>query len=174
MPRVVNGGRMIGVRKADRALVSRRVEVPAGVPNAEAGELPPEYRVSVRSILRRVVDRHERQIEAALIKGLRAKPPYSFAYLQLAAHYLDGKPVDHVEISGDSGPAFMVQAERLALACTPEQLAQLESVLLSLAAVPHPSVPLDPGSADPGARALDLTGEKLEDLEVPPTPTPDP
>jgi hypothetical protein len=36
--------------------------------------------------------------EQAILKGLKAKPPRSFPYVQLAAFYLDGKPVERVTL----------------------------------------------------------------------------
>lgn len=48
-------------------------------------------------------------IKAALVKGIRAKPPQSFAYLQLAAAYIDGKPEAKMNISGHlTGPAIVI------------------------------------------------------------------
>jgi hypothetical protein len=62
--------------------------------------IPPTLKASVKAIYKELSEKKPELFRKAIEDGIQAKPPYSFQYLQLGAHYLDGKPADKVENSG--------------------------------------------------------------------------
>ena len=46
----------------------------------------------------------DRLYREAIRAGLKARPPASFQYLQLAGHWFDGKPTERVEMGGLARP----------------------------------------------------------------------
>ena len=64
----------------------------------------PETTQGVLAMIKAIFADPERRprVEAALFEGLTAKPPRSFPYQQMAAHYLDGKPIDTLRIESRS------------------------------------------------------------------------
>jgi hypothetical protein len=52
----------------------------------------------VRAVFQDIVATDHALIHAAIFKELRATPPKSFPYLQLAAAYIDGKPADKLQV----------------------------------------------------------------------------
>jgi hypothetical protein len=64
-------------------------------------------RGSVKKIIEHLADQRPQTIGKALARGLAAPPPRSFPYIQLAAHYLDGKPVERIEVRSDSRLLFI-------------------------------------------------------------------
>lgn len=147
MPRVIKAG-----------FRGRFVDVEVPIPVSDGLPADATVRVQVRPIIRAVAGRHRRLIEAALLRGLRAKPPYSFAYLQLLAHYLDGKPSDKLELSGTGGgPIRLASAEQLAAHLKPEQLAVLEQALTALE-----QLRALPASTDGSTTAQDGAGATID------------
>ena len=84
----------------------------AGRPMGARDAVPRSFRASVRAILAEVASENPNLIRGAILRGLKAAPPKSFQYLQLAAHYLDGRPVERLEfrhlsnLSSDELQAF--------------------------------------------------------------------
>jgi len=62
---------------------------------------------SVRAAFQHLADVAPELFERAIRKGLKAKPPPSFPYVQLAAFYLDGKPVERVTPQGTMRLLFL-------------------------------------------------------------------
>ena len=63
------------------------------VPGARA------VKVSVRSLIEEVVRDNNKTIRSAILRGIRSGPRHSDRYLKLAAEYLDGKPVDTINVN---------------------------------------------------------------------------
>lgn len=57
-------------------------------------KIPRSVKASMRAIFEDIATNDPQVIRDAMIKGLTAPPPKSFSYLQLMAHYLDGKPAE--------------------------------------------------------------------------------
>lgn len=70
----------------------------AGRPKGSKDEVPRSVKASIRAVLEDVISSEPGLIRDAIMRGLRAAPPRSFQYVQLAAHYVDGKPEDRLEI----------------------------------------------------------------------------
>jgi hypothetical protein len=58
-------------------------------------KVPRSFKASVRAIFEDIASMKPKVIRNAIVEGLKAPPPKSFPYLQLAATYLDGKPYVH-------------------------------------------------------------------------------
>lgn len=91
----------------------------------------PGYEASVRRRMARIVEEHPDLVDAAIIAGLQAKPPYSAIYLRLLVEQLDGRAVARVEHTG-SVEVLHARAEELARALTVEQLRALEAAAAAL------------------------------------------
>lgn len=65
---------------------------------------------SVRGAFLHLADVAPELFEQAIRKDLMAKPPRSFPYIQLAAYYLDGKPVERVMLQGTTRMLFLSAA----------------------------------------------------------------
>ena len=61
--------------------------------------VPRSFKASVKRAFEEIGAEHPTLFGDAIVKGLNAAPPKSFHYLQLAAHYLDGKPTETVRCS---------------------------------------------------------------------------
>jgi hypothetical protein len=72
-----------------------------GRPKGSKDRVPRSFKASLFSVFDRLETERPDLFEAAVIAGLEAKPPASFQYLQLWAHYREGKPTEKVEHSGD-------------------------------------------------------------------------
>jgi len=68
---------------------------------------------SVRGAFLHLADVAPELFEQAILKGLKAKPPRSFPYVQLAAYYLDGKPVERVMLQGTTRMLFLPGGARV-------------------------------------------------------------
>lgn len=68
-----------------------------GRPRGSRDRVPRTLKASIKRIAADIAGKDPDLIENAIRDGLKAKPPASFQYLQLAAHYLDGKPGETVE-----------------------------------------------------------------------------
>ena len=53
---------------------------------------------SIKAILQEWVRDNRDKVMAAIERGMAAAPPKSAPYLTLAANYLDGKPIERVEV----------------------------------------------------------------------------
>jgi hypothetical protein len=74
---------------------------------------------SVRGAFLHLADVAPELFEQAILKGLKAKPPRSFPYVQLAAYYLDGKPVERVMLQGTTRMLFLPGGARVDQGGTP-------------------------------------------------------
>ena len=63
-------------------------------PKGAKDKVPRSLKASIRAICRAIGTEKPEVIERALLEGIKARPPKSFQYLQLWAHYTDGKPGD--------------------------------------------------------------------------------
>lgn len=68
-----------------------------GRPKGVKEAIPRSAKASVKKIIEDLVGLEPEMVRAAFKAGLEAKPPYSFPYVQLGAHYIDGKPSDKIE-----------------------------------------------------------------------------
>jgi hypothetical protein len=64
------------------------------------GAIPPTFKASLKRIFNEIATEEPGLLKTAIRDGIMAKPPYSFQYIQVAAHYIDGKPSDKVEHEG--------------------------------------------------------------------------
>lgn len=71
----------------------------AGRPRGAKNKTPRSVKRSLAEVLEHIERDHDGDIQAALLAGIRAKPPKSFPYLQLAYHYRVGKPKDTMDVN---------------------------------------------------------------------------
>jgi hypothetical protein len=71
-------------------------------------------RASIVALLDEIARKHPGKIRDAFLAGIEARPPRSFAYLQLLTHYLDGKPKDTLALEGEVGINVSAVRESLA------------------------------------------------------------
>lgn len=64
-------------------------------------KVPRGFKRSIRALYEQLADEQPETFRKALEDGLKAKAPASFQYLQMGAHYLDGKPAETVTIRPD-------------------------------------------------------------------------
>jgi len=80
--------------------IDRIKSKPTGRKRGAKGHIPPTFKASLKRVFHEIATDDPQIIKDAIRDGLQAKPPYSFQYVQLAAHYIDGKPSDKVEHEG--------------------------------------------------------------------------
>ena len=78
-----------------------------GRPKGSKDSIPRTFRASIKKVFEDIASTEPTLIEKAVRAGLASAPPKSFAYVQLAAHYLDGKPTDKVDLT-HSGAVTLV------------------------------------------------------------------
>ena len=79
-----------------------------GSPGRKKGardRVPRSFKASIRDVFEAIATEDPEMIKTAIERGLRGRPRESFPYVQLAAHYIDGKPEDVVRLKGQSMPA---------------------------------------------------------------------
>jgi len=64
-------------------------------------KLPRSFKRSIKVLYEQLADQRPELFAKALVRGLESRPPFSFSYLQMGAHYLDGKPADTVRLQPD-------------------------------------------------------------------------
>jgi len=74
-----------------------------GRPAGRKNKVPGSVKASVREVLAEVAEKDRAEIREAIRRGIRSRPPHSLRYVELVAHYTDGKPKDSVEISDPNG-----------------------------------------------------------------------
>ena len=80
-----------------------------GRPKGTRNKVPGNVKASLKRVFEEVASTDPALIRRAVLAGVRAKPPKSFPYVQLLAHYLDGKPADTVKVQGRvTGPPIVV------------------------------------------------------------------
>ncbi len=102
-------------------------------------KIPRTFKASMRAIFEEVAATHPHTLRDAVTKGLTAPPPKSYPYLQLLAHYLDGKPT---EPPSSPGPEGLVFPERLSQLL--ERLWQAHQQGVPIAGVPIAGDPRGP------------------------------
>jgi hypothetical protein len=71
---------------------------PRGRPPGTKDSVPRTIRASVKEVLEEVAVKNRVEIYNAIVKGINSKPPHSLRYVEVIAHYIDGKPADTVEL----------------------------------------------------------------------------
>lgn len=61
-------------------------------------KVPRTFKGSIRALYVELANERPELFRAALERGLKSASPKSFPYLQMGAHYLDGKPVETVQL----------------------------------------------------------------------------
>jgi hypothetical protein len=55
-------------------------------------------KASIRDVLEDLATNHRDEIRDAILKGIKSRPPASLRYIELAAHYVDGKPAETIKL----------------------------------------------------------------------------
>ena len=63
---------------------------------------------AVKQVFEDIATEDPELIKQAVLKGLRGRPRESFPYVQLAAHYIDGKPADTIQVKSKTGAPCVV------------------------------------------------------------------
>lgn len=80
-----------------------------GRPRGARNKIPGSFKASVRDVFEQIATADPELVKAAILRGLKGTPREAFAYVQLAAFYLDGKPADTVNInSPNQAPCVVV------------------------------------------------------------------
>ena len=69
-----------------------------GRPKGSRNKIPPSLKLSFRKVCEEIGVDEPQLVREAFRKGLAARAPQSFPYLQIWAHFTDGKPKDTVEV----------------------------------------------------------------------------
>lgn len=70
-----------------------------GRPKGRKNKVPSTFKASIKAVFEKVQQDDPKLIEQAVLRGLRGKPRESFPFIQLAAHYIDGKPAETVKLN---------------------------------------------------------------------------
>jgi hypothetical protein len=111
--------------------------------------IPRTFKASVRAIFEEVAATHPQMLRDAVTKGLAAPPPKSYPYLQLLAHYVDGKPTEPPSGTGADGLIFPDRLSQLL-----ERLWQAHQQGVPITRVPVADDPRGPIVGANGRRAL--------------------
>jgi len=79
-----------------------------GRPKGSKDRVTRTFKASIRQVFEEIASEDPDLIKTAVLRGLRGRPRESFPYVQLAAHYIDGKPADTVEVKSKSGSPCVV------------------------------------------------------------------
>lgn len=83
-----------------------------GRPKGSRNKMPRSLKASIVKVLEMVVDTNPELIKKAVLRGLAGKPRESFPFLQMAAHYLDGKPKESIDLNGNVQMPTIINALR--------------------------------------------------------------
>ena len=91
-------------KKRKSELLDEKGKFKKGNPGKKKGQkdrVPGERAVkaSVRTLIEEVVRDNPKTIRNALLRGLRSGPRHADRYLKLSAEYMDGKPVDTINVN---------------------------------------------------------------------------
>jgi hypothetical protein len=100
---MASGGRRSTTWSADNAKPG------PGRPKGSPDKVPRALKASIRRVIEEIASDDPELIRAAVRAGLSAPPPKSFPYLQLAAFYVDGKPVEDVKLHVEQSITRIVQ-----------------------------------------------------------------
>lgn len=73
-----------------------------GRPKGSKDKVPRTFKASIRAVYQELATEKPELFRTAIERGLRASAPKSFQYVQLGAHYLDGKPIETVKLLDQS------------------------------------------------------------------------
>lgn len=76
-------------------------------------KFPRSFKASIAAVINEVAVEDPALIKSCIVRGLKAAAPKSFAYLQLAAAYVDGKPAETVNMNLDLSRLTTKQIEDL-------------------------------------------------------------
>lgn len=80
-----------------------------GRPKGSKNKVPATVKASIKAVFEQIASDDPQMIKDAILKAIRGKPRDAFPYLQLAAHYIDGKPSDVLKLGTDEdGPLVVV------------------------------------------------------------------
>lgn len=94
----------------------------AGRPKGSKDKIPRTWKHSLKVVFEEVCAEHPDVLHAAMLAGFRAGAPKSFPYLQLAAHYIDGRPITVLELTGKGGGPIKIEDVREAKASLRKKL----------------------------------------------------
>lgn len=83
---------------------------PRGRPKGVKDEVPRTFKASVKAMYEKLATERPELFESAITRDLQNRRGIAaFHHVQLAAHYLDGKPADTVKLGNDEeGPLLVV------------------------------------------------------------------
>lgn len=82
---------------------------PRGRPKGARAKVPRSFKASIKAMYEKLAKTQPQLFEDAIKRDLRSKRgTAAFHHVQLAAHYLDGKPADTVKLGNDDGPLLVV------------------------------------------------------------------
>ena len=124
-----------------------------GKPKGAKDRVPEQRKVkaSVRDIIEEVVRDNPKTVRNCVLRGLRSGPRHGHHYLKLSAEYLDGKPVDTINVNSQYKQDELEAAKRT----LGKKLDKLFAVMLENqtnppAAEPAPATPQPPKDDDDG------------------------
>ena len=79
-----------------------------GRPKGRHNTVPTSFKRSLAGAFEQLEHEQPDLFKAALEAGLKAKPPRSFQYLQLWAHYRLGKPADTINVHASDATPWVV------------------------------------------------------------------
>lgn len=85
-------GRKTGGRNFKKGQGGRKKGAKDKVPRGRA------IKASIKAVLHDVVAQEPKLIRQTIVRGFKAPPQHAFHYVQLAAHFLDGKPTETVRM----------------------------------------------------------------------------
>lgn len=98
-----------------------------------------EARQKFTEIMQKLEHQEPELFENAFREGLMAPPPQSFQYLQMWAHYRQGKPVDRMELQAQHHTVARVVHEHLPALPEPDIVEGVKVVEREPVALPTPS-----------------------------------
>jgi hypothetical protein len=82
---------------------------PRGRPQGAKDAVPRSFKASIKAMYEKLATEHPELFENAITRDLKMKRgTAAFHHVQLAAHYLDGKPADTVKLGNDDGPLLVI------------------------------------------------------------------
>ena len=91
-----------------------------GRPKGSKDKVPRTFKASIKAAFEKIASDDPQLVEDAILKGLRGRPREAFHYVQLAAYYLDGKPKEQLEVSGELAMPTIINRLRQSATSDPE------------------------------------------------------
>ena len=93
-----------------------------GRPKGSKDRFPRSVKASIRKVMEKIARQEPKLIEQVIRDGFAGKPRDAFPYVQLFAHYLDGKPPETINVQGNKPPApWIVVVDPTALKALPSR-----------------------------------------------------